>query len=34
LAFDFGIERLAMIEYGTTDSRLLFENNLRVLSQI
>ncbi len=32
-AFGFGIERLAMRKYGITDIRLLFENNLRFLSQ-
>ena len=32
-AFGFGIERLAMKKYGITDIRLLFENDLRFLSQ-
>ncbi len=32
-AFGFGIERLAMRKYGITDIRLLFENDLRFLSQ-
>ncbi len=32
-AFGFGIERLAMRKYSITDIRLLFENDLRFLSQ-
>jgi phenylalanyl-tRNA synthetase alpha chain len=32
-AFGFGIERLAMRKYEITDIRLLFENDLRFLSQ-
>jgi phenylalanyl-tRNA synthetase alpha chain len=32
-AFGFGIERLAMRKYGISDIRLLFENDLRFLSQ-
>jgi phenylalanyl-tRNA synthetase alpha chain len=32
-AFGFGLERLAMRKYGITDIRLLFENDLRFLSQ-
>ncbi|MHC4603681.1 MAG: phenylalanine--tRNA ligase subunit alpha [Planctomycetota bacterium] len=32
-AFGFGIERLAMRKYGITDIRLLFENDLRFLTQ-
>ncbi len=32
-AFGFGIERLTMRKYGITDIRLLFENDLRFLSQ-
>jgi phenylalanyl-tRNA synthetase alpha chain len=32
-AFGFGIERLAMKKYGISDIRLLFENDLRFLSQ-
>ncbi len=32
-AFGFGIERLAMRKYGITDIRLLYENDLRFLSQ-
>lgn len=32
-AFGFGIERLAMRKYGIADIRLLFENDLRFLSQ-
>lgn len=33
-AFGFGIERLAMGKYGIPDIRMLFENDLRFLSQI
>ena len=32
-AFGMGVERIAMLKYGLDDIRLLFENNLRVLSQ-
>jgi len=32
-AFGFGIERLAMRKYGITDIRLLFENDIRFLTQ-
>ena len=32
-AFGFGIERIAMIRYGITDIRLLYENDLRFLRQ-
>ncbi|MBW7992228.1 MAG: phenylalanine--tRNA ligase subunit alpha [Planctomycetes bacterium] len=32
-AFGFGLERLAMRKFGITDIRLLFENDLRFLSQ-
>ena len=32
-AFGLGVERIAMLKYGLDDIRLLFENNLRVLSQ-
>ncbi len=32
-AFGFGIERLAMKKYEINDIRLLFENDLRFLSQ-
>jgi phenylalanyl-tRNA synthetase alpha chain len=32
-AFGFGIERLAMIQYGITDIRLFTENDVRFLSQ-
>ncbi len=32
-AFGMGIERLAMLKYGISDMRLLFENDLRFLSQ-
>jgi phenylalanyl-tRNA synthetase alpha chain len=33
-AFGFGIERLAMGKYGIPDIRLLFENDVRFLSQL
>lgn len=33
-AFGFGIERLAMGKYGIPDIRMLFENDLRFLSQV
>lgn len=33
LAFGLGIDRLAMIKYGIPDMRLLFENDMRFLSQ-
>ena len=32
-AFGMGVERLAMLRYGITDLRLLFENDLRFLKQ-
>lgn len=32
-AFGMGIERVAMLKYGITDIRLLFENDLRFLKQ-
>ncbi len=32
-AFGMGVERIAMLKYGIDDIRLLFENNLRFLSQ-
>ncbi len=32
-AFGLGIDRLAMLHYGISDLRLLFENDLRMLSQ-
>lgn len=32
-AFGMGIERLAMLKYGISDMRLLFDNDLRFLSQ-
>ena len=32
-AFGFGIERIAMIRYGISDIRLLYENDLRFLKQ-
>jgi phenylalanyl-tRNA synthetase alpha chain len=32
-AFGMGIERIAMLKYGIGDMRLLFENDLRFLSQ-
>lgn len=32
-AFGLGLDRMAMLRYGVTDLRLLFENDLRVLQQ-
>ena len=32
-AFGMGIERVAMIKFGVPDLRLLYENDLRLLSQ-
>jgi phenylalanyl-tRNA synthetase alpha chain len=32
-AFGFGIERIAMLCYGITDIRLLYENDVRFLKQ-
>jgi phenylalanyl-tRNA synthetase alpha chain len=32
-AFGLGLERIAMLQYGITDIRLLYENNLRFLTQ-
>ena len=32
-AFGLGIERIAMLKYGIDDMRLLFENDLRFLTQ-
>lgn len=32
-AFGFGIDRLAMLKYGITDLRLMFENDLDFLTQ-
>lgn len=32
-AFGLGIERIVMLKYGVDDMRLLFENDLRFLSQ-
>jgi phenylalanyl-tRNA synthetase alpha chain len=32
-AFGMGVERIAMLKYGITDMRLLFENDLRFLQQ-
>ncbi len=32
-AFGLGLERIAMLQYGLTDIRLLYENNLRLLAQ-
>jgi phenylalanyl-tRNA synthetase alpha chain len=32
-AFGMGVERIAMIKYGITDIRLLYENDIRFLSQ-
>lgn len=33
-AFGMGVERIAMIKYGITDIRLLYENDLRLLEQL
>ena len=33
-AWGFGIERLAMGKYGIPDIRMLFENDVRFLSQL
>ena len=33
-AFGVGVERLVMLKYGITDMRMLYENDLRVLSQV
>lgn len=32
-AFGMGVERIAMIKYGITDIRMLYENDIRYLSQ-
>ena len=32
-AFGLGLDRLAMLRYGISDLRLLFENDLRMLNQ-
>lgn len=32
-AFGMGIDRIAMVKYGITDIRLMFENDDRFLSQ-
>jgi phenylalanyl-tRNA synthetase alpha chain len=32
-AFGMGLERIVMLKYGIDDMRLLFENDLRFLSQ-
>jgi phenylalanyl-tRNA synthetase alpha chain len=32
-AFGLGLDRLAMLRYGITDLRILFENDLRMLRQ-
>jgi phenylalanyl-tRNA synthetase alpha chain len=32
-AFGMGLDRIAMLRYGITNIRLLFENDLRFLSQ-
>jgi phenylalanyl-tRNA synthetase alpha chain len=32
-AFGLGIERLAMLKYGITDIRTLYDNDIRVLKQ-
>ncbi len=33
-AFGAGIERFAMLLYGVSDMRMLYENDLRVLKQV
>ena len=33
-AFGMGVERIAMLKYGIDDLRLLFDNDLRFLSQL
>ena len=32
-AFGMGLERMAMLKYGISDIRLLFENDIRFLRQ-
>jgi len=32
-AFGMGLERMAMLKYGISDIRLLFENDIRFLKQ-
>jgi phenylalanyl-tRNA synthetase alpha chain len=32
-AFGMGVERLAMLRYGISDIRLLYENDMRFLNQ-
>jgi phenylalanyl-tRNA synthetase alpha chain len=32
-AFGLGLERIAMLQFGITDIRVLYENNLRFLNQ-
>ena len=32
-AFGFGVDRLAMLKFGVTDLRVLFENDVRFLRQ-
>jgi phenylalanyl-tRNA synthetase alpha chain len=32
-AFGLGLERIAMLKYGISDIRLLFENDIRFLKQ-
>ena len=32
-AFGMGVERIAMLKYGITDMRLLFDNDVRFLQQ-
>jgi phenylalanyl-tRNA synthetase alpha chain len=32
-AFGMGVERIAMVKYGIPDIRLLYENDMRFLSQ-
>ena len=33
-AFGFGVERIAMIKYGISDIRFLYENDMRFLGQL
>lgn len=32
-AFGFGLDRIAMLKYGITDLRLMYENDVRFLNQ-
>ena len=33
LLFGFGLDRIAMLKYGITDLRLMYENDIRFLTQ-